>query len=144
MKESADRQKELVQAIVNQRDMYRTLLAQSTPLPGDSPQQPHPHSQSRGRGSRVEEVDAADTGSEAESESKRELAEVKEQFEAYRKEKEKNDTMLQQQLEKLREESSEIKIHNAKLGSKVHGFMRQHLDCVSGREGNGNSTQSRQ
>lgn len=112
MKESTDRQKEMVQAIINQRDMYRTLLAQSTPLPGESPQQPH----HRRRGSGMEEVDAP---SETESESRKELAEVKEQFAAYRKEKEKNDTMLQEQLEKLREESSEVKIFNAKLSSKV-------------------------
>ena len=119
MKESTDRQKEMVQAIINQRDMYRTLLAQSTPLPGDSPGQPRPRRPSRGREGGMEEVDAGGEVSEKESETKRELAEVKEQFEAYKKEKETNDAMLQQQLEKLREESSEVKIHNAKLGSKV-------------------------
>ncbi len=123
MKESTERQKEMVHAIINQRDMYRTLLAQATPLPGTSPQQPRPRGHSRGRGSVVEEVDAAEDASEGESESKKELAEVKEQFGAYRKEKEKNDSMLQQQLEKLREESSEIKIQNAKLGSKVSMYL---------------------
>ena len=34
---SRERQKEMVSAIVKQRDMYRTLLAQSTPLPTETP-----------------------------------------------------------------------------------------------------------
>ena len=35
LREARERQKEMVSAVVKQRDMYRTLLAQSTPLPGD-------------------------------------------------------------------------------------------------------------
>ena len=35
LKESRERQKEMVESIVKQRDMYRILLAQSTPLPDD-------------------------------------------------------------------------------------------------------------
>ena len=38
MRDARERQKEMVEAIVKQRDMYRTLLAQSTPLPMESPQ----------------------------------------------------------------------------------------------------------
>ena len=119
MKESTDRQKEMVQAIINQRDMYRTLLAQATPLPGDSPQQSRRHGHPEKHSVSMEEVDAADDVSEGESESKRELAEVKEQFEAYKKEKERNDAMLQEQLDKMREENSDFKILHAKLSSKV-------------------------
>ena len=33
MREWRERQREMVEAILRQRDMYRTLLAQSTPLP---------------------------------------------------------------------------------------------------------------
>ena len=33
LRDGRERQKEMVEAIVQQRDMYRTLLAQSTPLP---------------------------------------------------------------------------------------------------------------
>lgn len=118
LKESRERQREMVQAIVNQRDMYRTLLAQATPLPGDTSLSP-----SRGypgrRGADGEGVGSPGGVGGAEAEVKRELEEVKEQFTAYKKEKMTNDSMLQQQLEKLREECSELKIINAKLGSKV-------------------------
>lgn len=38
LRDGRERQKEMVEAIVQQRDMYRTLLAQSTPLPQESPQ----------------------------------------------------------------------------------------------------------
>lgn len=118
----------MVQAIINQRDMYRTLLAQATPLPGDSPAGRSLSAGRRGIGG--EEVDtvsvfqspreAAVVGHEAE-EARKELEELREQFEAYKKEKLKNDCMLQEQLDKMRDESSEIKIHNVKLGSKVSG-----------------------
>ena len=33
LREARERQKEMVKAIVNQRDMYQRLLAQATPLP---------------------------------------------------------------------------------------------------------------
>lgn len=33
--EARERQREMVESIVKQRDMYRTLLAQATPLPPD-------------------------------------------------------------------------------------------------------------
>ena len=35
LRESREKQKEMVESIVKQRDMYRILLAQSTPLPQD-------------------------------------------------------------------------------------------------------------
>ena len=38
LRERRERQKEMVEAIVKKRDMYRTLLAQATPLPQESPQ----------------------------------------------------------------------------------------------------------
>lgn len=114
LKESRERQREMVQAVVNQRDMYRTLLAQTTPLPGDaSPSRSH----SGRRGTEAE--GPTDSPGRAEAELGKELEEVKEQFAAYKKEKVTNDSMLQQQLDYLREESSELKITNAKLGSKV-------------------------
>ena len=111
-----DRQKEMVQAIVNQRDMYRSLLAQNTPLPGDSPRA------RRTSGMHVER-DSAMTGdageTEEEDEATKQLEEVKEQFEAYRKEKAENDKILHQQLEEMREQTSSMRLDNAKLSSKV-------------------------
>ena len=110
-----DRQKEMVQAIVNQRDMYRSLLAQSTPLLGDSPRA------RRLSGMHVEK-DSATGGVDdvTEDEATKQLKEVREQFETYRKEKAKNDKILQQQLEEMREQTSSMRLDNAKLSSKVY------------------------
>ena len=56
---------------------------------------------------------------EEDNEDKKALEELKEKFDAYRKEKAENHALLQQQTDKLRDESSELKIQNAKLVSKV-------------------------
>ena len=119
-----DRQKEMVQAIVNQRDMYRTLLAQNTPLPGDSPSSRGPRRSSGG----LETDSISGTGGggegEGEGEAAKKLKETKEQFEAYRKEKAENDKILQQQLEEMREQTSTMRLDNAKLSSKVCNSSR--------------------
>lgn len=113
-----DRQKEMVQAIVNQRDMYRTLLAQSTPLPGESPRA---RRTSGGQGMPVETDSAggASNTRESESETTKQLKEVTEQFADYRKEKAENVKILEQQLEEMREQTSTLRLDNAKLSSKV-------------------------
>ena len=119
-----DRQKEMVQAIVNQRDMYRTLLAQNTPLPGDSPSSRGPRRSSGGL--ETDSVSGAGGGGEGEGEGEaaKKLKETKEQFEAYRKEKAENDKILQQQLEEMREQTSTMRLDNAKLSSKVCNSSR--------------------
>ena len=123
-----EKQKDLALAITNQRDMYRTLLAQATPLPPDTSMSfSEGRRQSSGRvrvgASESESLDfgeAAEKDSAAASEeAKKALEETKEQFEAYRKEKMKNDAILQEQMDKLREECSEVKIERARLASKV-------------------------
>ena len=121
-----DRQKEMVQAIVNQRDMYRTLLAQNTPLPGDSPSSKGPRRSSGGLSMLVEtdSISGAGGGGEGESEVAKELKETKEQFEVYKKEKAENDKILQQQLEEMREQTSTMRLDNAKLSSKVCNSSR--------------------
>ena len=118
-----DRQKEMVQAIVNQRDMYRTLLAQNTPLPGDSPSSRGPRRSSGGL-SMLVETDSVSGGGEGESEAAKELKETKEQCEVYKKEKAENDKILQQQLEEMREQTSTMRLDNAKLSSKVCNSSR--------------------
>lgn len=128
-----DRQKEMVQAIVNQRDMYRTLLAQNTPLPGDSPSSRDPRRSSGGLSMLVETDSASGAGGggegETEGEAAKKLVEMKEQFEAYRKEKAENDKILQQQLEEMREQTSTMRLDNAKLSSKV-GVCESECECV--------------
>jgi nucleoprotein TPR len=123
-----DRQKEMVQAIVNQRDMYRTLLAQNTPLPGDSPSSRGPRRSSGGLSMLVEtdSVSGAGGGGEGETEGEaaKKLKEMKEQFDAYRKEKAENNRILHQQLEEMREQTSSMRLDNAKLSSKVCNLSR--------------------
>ena len=92
----------MVKSIVQQRDMYRTLLAQATPLPMDSMRE-----------------DSQTDGPGQERELTSELKEIKEQFEAYRKEKVTNDKMLLGQVEEMRDQCSELRLENAKLISKV-------------------------
>ncbi|XP_064382187.1 nucleoprotein TPR-like isoform X2 [Halichondria panicea] len=99
---SRERQTEMVKSIVQQRDMYRTLLAQATPLPTDSVRE-----ESRG------------DGGHGNQELTNELKELKEQFEAYRKEKVTNDKMLTSQVEETRDKCSELRLENAKLASKL-------------------------
>lgn len=122
MEESRDRQKEMIHAIANQRDMYRTLLAQATPLPGNT-SSPSRNYSSGGQAGGLDTTDFSQGvgGPEEEEEEgvRKALEEVQEQFSAYKKEKATNDSMLQQQLDTLREECSQLKIINAKLGSKV-------------------------
>ena len=68
------------------------------------------------------ETDGASGGDERDGEgdeAAKELKEVKEQFEAYRKEKAENDKILHQQLEEMREQTSSMRLDNAKLSSKV-------------------------
>ena len=63
-------------------------------------------------------------GGEGESEAAKELKETKEQFEVYKKEKAENDKILQQQLEEMREQTSTMRLDNAKLSSKVCNSSR--------------------
>lgn len=115
MREARERQKEFVQSIVNQRDMYRTLLAQATPLPPDTQQQ---QSTSTRHDDDSVEVDGPQQGEAAKT-----LMELKEQFEAYRREKKENDAIMQSQMDELREQSSDLRLDNAKLTSKVCVFL---------------------
>lgn len=55
------------------------------------------------------------------------LREVKEQFEAYRKEKAENDSILNKQLEEMREQTSHLRLENAKLASKVGPYVPRYL-----------------
>ena len=47
------------------------------------------------------------------------LQELREQFEAYRREKGENDAILGRQMDEMREQASTLRLDNAKLASKV-------------------------
>ena len=117
LQESRERQTEIVKSIVNQRDMYRTLLAQSTPLPPDTSMSTQQMSELQGDDSVT--TDSAARRQSEDSEMAKEFKELKEQFEAYRKEKVANDEMLRTQVEETREQCSSLRMDNAKLSSKV-------------------------
>ena len=132
----------MVSAVVQQRDMYRTLLAQSTPLPGDNTMTTDgggrtPPSRSVTKHfpttttptmatvvdsnrsvsmatSPREEVVAVETETAAGA-----LKELREQFETYRREKGKNEAMMNQQTETLRQEASALRMDNVKIAAKV-------------------------
>ena len=140
LRESRERQKTLVESIVTQRDMYRTLLAQATPLPrGDDTSRLHGDDGDDD----VVDSDSVATGGGASGvakqlqEAEERLAEVTSQFEAYRKEKRENDGILQEQLGAMREQCSDFRLDNAKLSSKVGGggsvyiVVLTNSDCVS-------------
>ena len=127
LREGRERQREMVSAVVQQRDMYRTLLAQSTPLPGDTtmatdgsgrtPLRTKPLPTTTTPISMVtsprEDVVAVDT------EAAGALKELREQFETYRREKGANEGILRQQVESLRQEASALRMDNVKIAAKV-------------------------
>jgi len=73
------------------------------------------------------ETDSAGTSSVArqpQGEAEAVLRELRDQFEAYRKEKAENDSIMNQQLEEMRDQTSSLRLDNAKLASKV---LSRHL-----------------
>ena len=79
------------------------------------------------------ETDLAGTPSVARQPQREEaeaaLRELEEQFEAYKKEKRENDTILNKQLDEMREQASALRIDNAKLASKVRAVYDSNFQC---------------
>ncbi|CAH1255215.1 TPR [Branchiostoma lanceolatum] len=122
LREARDKQQTMVESLVQQRDMYRVLLAQqtaapspmaltpgvrqvtSTPMPGAAePRTPG-----------IQGVLLED-----ETQTQAALKQLKSEYDTYRKEKAENDRMLQEQLEKLRTEVSDFRTKNARLSSQL-------------------------
>ncbi|ELT90344.1 hypothetical protein CAPTEDRAFT_206515, partial [Capitella teleta] len=135
---SRQREAEMVESIVRQRDMYRVLYTQSgaSPLPSNIPtstpasalgaspilprskKTPLPSPQTPNiPASRFSQEDAKIL-----EDTKAALSQLKEEFSSYRKEKSENESMSSEQLEKFRNEASEMKLKNAKLSSQA-SFM---------------------
>ena len=62
---------------------------------------------------------AAGVARQPERQAAEALQELREQFEAYRREKGENDALMSRQLEEMREQASTLRLDNAKLASKV-------------------------
>ena len=137
LREARERQKEMVTAVVTQRDMYRTLLAQSIPLPSETTQTPGSKFTSMmttPSGEADSVATAATPGNRNDSETTealRELKELKEQFSVYRREKRENDGIVGRQMETLRQEASALRMDNVKIAAKVSVWRGE--SCEGGR-----------
>ncbi|XP_063612017.1 nucleoprotein TPR-like, partial [Penaeus indicus] len=107
-----ERQESLMENIVNQRNMYRTLLSQQ------SPQTKPPSSAQSLQSSDVSQEELKKVKEELEN-SKKELATLKKEHEEYREEKIKNDKLLQDEYENLRANMEKTRNENVKLISQA-------------------------
>ena len=120
LREARERQKEMVSAVVKQRDMYRTLLAQSTPLPGDIVTPPRSKVASAATREGEESVAMVTTPAQVvDMETAQALKELKEQFATYRREKGENESITGEQMERFRQEASALRMDNVKIAAKV-------------------------
>ncbi|KAK3607529.1 hypothetical protein CHS0354_025782 [Potamilus streckersoni] len=120
LKEARGRQAELVESIVRQRDMYRVLLQQGdsvSPLSPALTSTPFPANKSRS---------PATLGLESSPESGKKLEEtlaalkqLQAEFVMYKKEKAENEKIENEQMEKCKEELSNLRVQNAKLSSQL-------------------------
>eukprot|EP01135_Chromosphaera_perkinsii_P004953 Nk52_evm20s305 gene=Nk52_evmTU20s305 len=141
LKAMRKKQEGMVQAIVRQRDMYRVLLTQAT---GKDPELPSsggasslvanagllagdqgPSSSGRDTSGGVLGDGSGANGAGSSSSSAKRLdyaamfSELQSEFDSYRKEKREIDKVLNEQIDSLRSENSDLKITNAKLSSDV-------------------------
>ena len=121
LRETRERQKEMVSAVVKQRDMYRTLLAQSTPLPGDIVTPPRSKVVSAATREGEESVAMVTTtpAQVVDVETVQALKELKEQFATYWREKGENESITGEQMERFRQEASALRMDNVKIAAKV-------------------------
>ncbi|XP_067679171.1 nucleoprotein TPR-like isoform X3 [Haliotis asinina] len=139
LRASKTRQAEMVESVVRQRDMYRVLLQQggsvqmpippmmaSTPLPagGRGMQTPGRQPPPGMRGPSPGQTPQGGPGSlqqmeKSLSESRTALKEMQAEFTTYKKERAQNERIISEQLDKARQELSEMKVQNAKLASQL-------------------------
>lgn len=114
LQKERSKQTELIESIVRQRDMYRVLLSQyqghssilSSSIISSFPLSTPNLSPQKADDSNIQETKSA-------------LTQLQKEFDLYKKEKTENAQMLNEQIDKLREEVSELRIQNAKLSSQL-------------------------
>ncbi|XP_070555151.1 nucleoprotein TPR-like [Ptychodera flava] len=124
LRSARNRQAEIVEGIVRQRDMYRVLLTQKgdnvVPLMTPSSTSPiavsTPAAPSMMSSTNADIDNAADTTA---VEATAALKQLQIEFDQYRKEKSESEKMLNENLEKMREQVSDFRIQNAKLSSQL-------------------------
>ncbi|XP_071164594.1 nucleoprotein TPR-like isoform X2 [Mytilus edulis] len=136
LKMARDRQQEMVEAIVNQRDMYKVLAQESagtlphsfmtTPKPSRSVsanlQSPVTSMRSPGLDKTMEETKVA-------------LKQMTEDFSTYKKERSENERMLNEQIDKTRQNQADTRVQNAKLASQLDFQAERYKVLLSNNEG---------
>ncbi|XP_030839084.1 nucleoprotein TPR isoform X3 [Strongylocentrotus purpuratus] len=124
MRSARSRQTEMVESIVRQRDMYRVLLAQTGASPPPLPTSPFTTPTQKSLHKKSPLVTTASQKSPglllpSNQETKVALDTLQTEFDTYRKEKGENERMLNEQLEKFRQELSDFRVQNTKLSSQL-------------------------
>ncbi|XP_051869004.1 translocated promoter region b, nuclear basket protein isoform X3 [Pristis pectinata] len=132
LREARSHQMQLVESIVRQRDMYRTLLAQMTgvtiPVQGNtteemplisstpkrSPGQTKQLPQMTSTPAPIPSVESAEL-----VQSRTALKQLQLHFENYKKEKAENDKMLNEQNEKLQDQLTQMRTESTKLSTQL-------------------------
>ncbi|XP_055956661.1 nucleoprotein TPR isoform X2 [Patella vulgata] len=114
LQSARQRQEELVKSIVRQRDMYKVMLQNTSdttiPVSSEFTSRSPVRSKTTSQGADIEKQL---------NETKEALKELNVQFTTYRKEKNENEKMLNEQIEAARNKESQLQIENAKLSSRL-------------------------
>ncbi|XP_014665092.1 PREDICTED: nucleoprotein TPR-like [Priapulus caudatus] len=106
LRAARQRQADMVESIVRQRDMYRVLLADTSVAPSEN-------------GSMITSTPSVPHGQDKElGETKAALSQMQREFDTYKVEKAENTNLLMSQQDKLRVSLSELQIQNAQLSSQ--------------------------
>ncbi|CAC5399713.1 TPR [Mytilus coruscus] len=136
LKMARDRQQEMVEAIVNQRDMYKVLAQESsgtlppsfmtTPMPSRSAsynlRSPVASIRSPGLDKTMEETRVA-------------LKQMTEDFSTYKKERSENERILNEQIDKIRQNQADTRVQNAKLASQLEFQAERYKVLQSNNDG---------
>ncbi|XP_013390064.1 nucleoprotein TPR [Lingula anatina] len=132
MKAGRERQAQMVDSIVRQRDMYRVLLSQSGGQTMPSPRQMSTPGPSVLLSPALKSPDADSKGLE---EARAALKELQREYEFYKKEKNETEKQLNEQIDKLKQEMSEMRVQNAKLSSQLDFSAERYKIVQSNVEG---------
>ncbi|XP_071481233.1 nucleoprotein TPR-like, partial [Diadema antillarum] len=142
MRSARTRQTEMVESIARQRDMYKVLLAQtgSSPSPLMATSFSSPETKTPQQSQKRPLVTTASQKSPGillpgDQEAKKAMETLQSEFDTYRKEKAENEQILNSQLERLRSETSNFRLQNAKLSSQLDFSSERYRTLQSNVEG---------
>ncbi|XP_064604367.1 nucleoprotein TPR-like [Liolophura sinensis] len=122
LRNARNRQMEMAESIIRQRDMYRVLLGQTGQLPAKIAAgitSPGAVPATSNNGSGPGKVLSPEVDTRQMEEMKTALIELKSEYDTYRREKAENDKILNEQLDIHRSEASSLRVQNAKLVSQL-------------------------